>query len=213
MSTYESTLVIGIAGGTASGKTSLARGLVRALGADRALLLLHDRYYHSLPRELRHDPVQYNFDHPDALDTPRLVEDLHRLREGRSALLPVYDFATHSRAPRSSWERVEPHPIVVLEGILVLADPGLRAAMDHRVFVEAPDDIRLVRRIRRDVMERGREVGEILRQYETTVRPMHEAHVAPSRVHAERVLDGTSDLAAMVASLVRWTEATPPSAP
>jgi uridine kinase len=181
-------VVVGIAGGTASGKSTLARKLCEVLG-DRSLLLLHDRYYFSLPEHLRGNPLEYNFDHPESLETERLVRDLATLRTGKPAMLPRYDFAHHLRCEEE--DRVEPHPVIVLEGILVLADPGLRAVMDHRVYVTAPDDIRLARRIRRDLDHRGREVHEVLAQYERTVRPMHLAYVEPSRAHADLVIDGT----------------------
>lgn len=194
-------LVVGIAGGTASGKTTTARALTRRLG-DRCLWLTHDRYYRSMPPELRADPTQYNFDHPDALETERMVADVTALREGRTVLVPDYDFETHTRMPESAWAEFSPRELVIVEGILVLSDPDLRETMDHRVYVHAPDDIRLMRRIRRDVTERGREVGEILEQYERTVRPMHQAFVAPSRHYADLVVDGTTTTDAMVASVL-----------
>lgn len=182
------TVVIGMAGGSASGKTTAAAVLARRLG-ERCLLVQHDRYYRPLAEGT--DPAAHNFDHPDALESDRLAADLDALRAGRRARLPRYDFATHRREDR--WDDADPRPVVLVEGILVLADPVLRAALDHRVFVHAPDDVRLVRRIRRDLAERGRALADVLHQYERTVRPMHEAHVAPSRVHADLVLDGTRD--------------------
>lgn len=196
-----SPIIVGIAGGTASGKTTTARAISERLG-DACLWLMHDRYYRSMPDEHRDDPAGFNFDHPDALDTPRFVADLLQLRRGNSVRIPDYDFATHERFPSERWEVVEPRPVVIVEGILVLADPYLREAMDHKVFVHAPDDIRLMRRIRRDVAERGRSVIEILEQYERTVRPMHQAFVAPSRHHADLVVDGTTTTDSMVASVM-----------
>lgn len=197
-------VVVGIGGGTASGKTSVARVAAERLGP-RCLLVAHDRYYH--PKATM--PVPGNFDHPDALDTGMLLRDLGRLRDGQPVDLPAYDFASHDRMPQSRWDHAPARPIVVVEGILVLAIPELRDTFDLRVFVDAPDDLRLVRRIRRDTTERGRSVHDVLDQYERTVRPMHERWVAPSRAHADLVLDGTSPPVHSVAQLLgrleeRW---------
>lgn len=182
----EAPLVVGIAGGTASGKTTLVRRAADALGAD-GLWIQHDRYYFDVP-----DPSVHNYDHPDALDTGRLCADLDALRAGRETELPVYDFKTHARRPQG--ERVSPRPVLLVEGILVLADPALRARFDLCVWVETADDLRLARRISRDIAQRGRTAADVLRQYLDTVRPMHQAHVAPSRSHANIELDGEGDL-------------------
>jgi uridine kinase len=170
-----------VAGGTASGKSTVAGALAPRLGA---VLISHDRYYLDVD-----EPRGHNYDHPDALDTDRLVADLTVLASGRSAGLPVYEFATHSRRPEV--EVVQPAPVVVVEGILVLADPRVAKLADLTVYVDCPDDIRLVRRIRRDVVERGRDVNGVLEQYLATVRPMHEQFVAPCRGQADIVLNGT----------------------
>lgn len=181
-------IVVGIAGGTASGKSTLTQLLAHALG-DRCTLIVHDRYYKTLPDEFRGRAAAYNFDHPDALDTAKLVEDLDQLRAGRPADLPDYDFKGHVRG--SVTERVHPREFVVVEGILVLADPRLRERFDRTVYVDTDDDVRLIRRLRRDVAMRGRTFDQVLEQYERTVRPMHKAFVEPSQAHAELVLDGT----------------------
>jgi len=194
-------LVIGIAGGTASGKSTVASQVVQSLG-ERCVHLMHDRYYRGVPRE--RNPAEHNFDHPDALETDRLVRDLDELRRGRSVRVPRYDFSTSSRLPEE--DTLTPRPVVIVEGILVLTDAELRSRFDHRVFVFTPDDVRLSRRIRRDIAERGRTWDEVLEQYEQTVRPMHEAFVAPSSAHADLVLDGTGpvdELVARVLALVR----------
>jgi uridine kinase len=172
--------VILVAGGTASGKTSLAQAYARKHGA---LLLQHDRYYFDVP-----DPSRHNYDTPEALDTARMVSDLALLREGLPAELPIYHFATHRRLP--TVERVQPAALIVVEGILVLADAALRQLADLRVFVHADADLRLCRRLRRDMLERGRTADSVLHQYLGTVRPMHNLHVEPSRRHAELVLSG-----------------------
>lgn len=201
---------VGIAGGSASGKSSLAQGLCDALG-DRCLLLLHDRYYHSLPSHLRDQPLAHNYDHPDALDTGRLVEDLSALRAGRRVGLPCYDYACHARSEQE--EPVDPRPVVLVEGILVLADPRLRALLDHGVYVATPDDIRLARRILRDIHHRGRAVDDVVARYLATVRPMHHEFVAPSRAHASLVVDGTQPLERSVASVLALPGVSPPGAP
>ena len=184
--------VVVIAGGTASGKTTVAREAAARLDA---LLLHHDRYYHDVA-----EPRGHNYDHPDALDTERLVQDVAELMARREAALPVYEFRSHRRLPEP--ERVAPREIIIVEGILTLAHPALAALADLRVFVDAPADIRLARRIRRDVAERGRDVIGVLEQYLNTVRPMHEAHVEPSRASASLVLNGTAPIDLLVGVLV-----------
>lgn len=178
-------VVVGIAGGTASGKSTAVARVARALG-DQALLLVHDRYYRDLPQGTA--ALAYNFDHPSALDTDALVADLDALRAGEAVALPSYEFHHHARSLLR--ERVEPRPVILVEGILVLAESKLRSRLDRAVYIDTPADIRLIRRVRRDMRERGRTVEAVLRQYETTVRPMHEAYVEPSRAHADIVLDG-----------------------
>ena len=181
-----------MAGGTASGKTTVAARAAERLGA---LLLHHDRYYHDVA-----EPRGHNYDHPDALDTARLVADLDALLAGRPAALPIYDFRTHSRSAET--EAAQPSEIILVEGILTLAYGPLSERADLRVFVDAPADIRLARRLRRDVAERGREVNGVLDQYLTTVRPMHEAFVAPSAATASLVLNGTAPIDALVEALI-----------
>ena len=181
-----------IAGGTASGKSTAAE---RAATELDALLLSHDRYYLDVA-----EPRGHNYDHPDALDTSCLVANLRELQAGRATELPVYDFATHRRQART--ERVEPSKVILVEGILTLADPRVAELADLSVYVDAPDDIRLVRRIRRDVVSRGRSVEGVLDQYLSTVRPMHEQFVAPCQSRAELVLRGTDPIEAVVAQLV-----------
>lgn len=188
-------LVIGVAGGTASGKTTIVAQACERLGA---LRVTHDRYY-------RNGDASTNFDHPDALETSLLVGHLDALRAGMAVDLPDYDFATHRR--RSQLERVEPTRIIVVEGILVLADAELRARFDLAVFVDAPADIRLIRRLLRDTRERGRTPEDVVRQYLETVRPMHERFVQPSLRHASLVLDGTLASDDEVARLVAAAQA------
>ncbi len=173
--------IVVVAGGTASGKTTLVNHFASQVPC---LRLMHDRYYHDVDQPRGHD-----YDHPDSLDTELLVRHVRELRAGRAAELPVYDFRTHSRQAHT--ERVDPHTLVIVEGILVLHHPELRALADLTVFVHTPADVRLVRRIRRDVMDRGRDVPGVLDQYLATVRPGHQGFVEPSRAHAHHELDGT----------------------
>lgn len=180
---------IAIVGGTGSGKTTLARALATHFG-EQCAVIDHDSYY----RDLSHlDPVArglVNFDHPDSLENSLLVDHLHRLRAGRSIDKPKYCFATHSRLTEREW--VAPKPVVVVEGILVLALPELRNAFDLRVFVDVPDDVRALRRLRRDVSERGRTIDSVCAQWMQTVRPMHERFVAPAKRSADLVVSGES---------------------
>lgn len=192
---HKAPFVVGIAGGSASGKSTLAQAAEGLLG-ERCLRIAHDRYYHSV----RDPSGETNFDHPEALDTHSLTQDLDQLREGRAVQLPLYDFASHQRLPQT--ERHTSRPILLVEGILVLAVPELRLRLDLKVFVTTPPDVRLIRRLRRDVAERGRSMGDVLEQYERSVRPMHEQFVAPSQEHADLVLDGTGQLEELVETLI-----------
>ncbi len=177
--------VIGVAGPTGSGKTTIARTLAGAAGG-RAVLLQHDSYYRDrshLPFEER---CRLNFDHPDALETELLVAHLRALRQGRAVDVPIYDFRTHERLPKT--RRVEPAEIVVVEGILVLAEPELRKLCDLKIYVDTDADIRVFRRIRRDLEERGRTFESIRDQYYATVRPMTLQFVEPSRRYADVIV-------------------------
>ncbi len=173
--------IIVIAGGTASGKTSIAAEFSRR---HDCLIIHHDRYYKDILF-----PPDANFDEPDALDNTLLASHLAALKRGESVELPVYDFPTHRRLKTT--ESVSPKSIIIVEGILTLAATCIANQGDHHVFVEAPDDIRLARRLQRDVVERGRNVQGVLAQYLDTVRPMHLLHVLPSKSNAQLILDGT----------------------
>lgn len=193
-------IIVGIAGGTASGKSTLTRALVQALG-DRALLVDHDRYYRPLEAHERERAASHNFDHPDALETERLVFDLAQLSRGETTNLPRYDFSCHAR--EATEDAVAARPIILVDGILILAVPALRACFHRTVYVDCPDDIRLIRRIRRDIRERGRTWQDVIAQYERTVRPMHEQFVAPTRALAELVVDGLAPVDQSVQAVVR----------
>jgi uridine kinase len=192
-------VVIGIAGGTASGKSTVAAALAQALG-NEATLLEHDRYYRTVPEGT--GLGQWNFDHPDSLETELMRAHVAAWRRGETVHVPAYDFATQRRLPQPLWAELAPSRVLVVEGILVLTDAELRSTMTHRVFVHTPDDIRLARRLKRDIAERGRGLDDILAQYMATVRPMHEAFVVPSRDHAELVLSGLDPIEALVKRLL-----------
>ena len=179
-------LVIGVAGGSGSGKTTVSQAILERVGPERIAFLQHDSYYHDLshlPMERRR---QVNFDHPDALDNELLVNHVRRLKTGEEIELPLYDFKTHSRLNET--RTVEPKPIVIVEGILIFADPRLLEQMDIKVFVDTPDDIRFIRRLRRDIAERGRTAESVIEQYLATVRPMHMQFVEPSKRHADVII-------------------------
>jgi uridine kinase len=179
-------MFIGICGGTGSGKTTIARAIVDAVGAERVVLVEQDSYYRNLadmPLDERH---QANFDHPDSIDSDMLVNHLMRLKQGLTVEMPLYDFVTHTRSDRIAI--IEPRPVVIVEGILIFSEPRVLDLLDVRVFVDTPDDIRLMRRLRRDIMERGRTFERTLEQYERTIRPMHFEFVVPSKRYADIII-------------------------
>jgi uridine kinase len=179
-------MIIGICGGTGSGKTTIARAIVDAVGAHNVVLIEQDSYYRNLgdmPLDERH---QANFDHPDSIDSDMLVNHLKRLKQGEMVEMPLYDFKTHTRSDQI--EIIEPKPVVLVEGILIFAEPRVLDLLDVRVFVDTPDDVRLMRRLRRDFTERGRTFERTLEQYERTIRPMHFEFVEPSKRHADIII-------------------------
>lgn len=178
--------MIGIAGGSGSGKTTVVCEIMRAIGDADVLVMMHDSYYRDrsdLPLDERR---RANYDHPDALETSLMVEHLTRLTRWQAVDLPLYDFATYTR--RRETLRVEPRQVIIVEGILVLADERLRSFMDIKVFVETDADVRLIRRLKRDVHERGRTVDSVIEQYLRTVRPMHLEFVEPSKRYADIII-------------------------
>jgi uridine kinase len=180
------TLVIGVAGGTGSGKTTVAAEIVRRVGGDQIVVLTHDRYYLDLAGLSEHELAHHNFDHPLALDTPLMVQHLRSLRRGAAASLPVYDFTRHVRSRQV--ERMQSRPVILVEGILVLAEPALRSLMDIKLYVDTDADVRFIRRLRRDVRDRGRSVDSVVHQYLETVRPMHLEFVEPSKRWADVII-------------------------
>jgi uridine kinase len=179
-------VALGVAGGTGSGKTTVARMILDGVGRDRIAFLAQDNYYRDVEWQSPEEILQYNFDHPRAIDTELFWDHLRRLKAGQPIDLPVYDFVRHRRTERTA--RIEPRPVVLVEGILLFAESAIRELLDFKVFVDTDPDVRLVRRIRRDLSERGRSVNEILRQYLTTVRPMHLEFVEPSKRWADVIV-------------------------
>lgn len=178
-------LVIGIAGGSGSGKTTLMRNLIARFG-DAVCVLSHDNYYRAhddMPYEAR---TRLNYDHPDAFETERMIEDLKRLRQGQAVECPTYDYTQHNRA--SETLHIEPRPVIIVEGILIFENRALCEQMDIKIFVDTDADVRLIRRIRRDVAKRGRSLESVLSQYLDTVKPMHEQFVEPSKKNADLVV-------------------------
>jgi uridine kinase len=179
-------VIIGIAGGTGSGKTTVAQAIYDRVGRDRIEWISHDSYYRNfdgLSTEERH---KINFDHPDSLESELLIRHLDVLAKGSSVDVPMYDFAAHARLPET--QRVEPRRVIIVEGILVLAEPELRRRINIKLFVDTPADIRFMRRLVRDIQTRGRSLESVVQQYLTTVRPMHEEFVEPSKRYADLII-------------------------
>jgi uridine kinase len=179
-------LVIGIAGGTGSGKTTVTNAILERLDASKVLVIAHDSYYKDISTHGGLTPQEVNFDHPSALETELLVRHLQELRAGRSVEQPIYNFTTHKRL--DSTRRLDPKEIIIIDGILIFAEKRLRELMDIKIFVDTDADERLIRRIRRDIMERGRSVESVMQQYMQTVKPMHLEFVEPSKVWADIII-------------------------
>ncbi|MBI3162694.1 MAG: uridine kinase [Chloroflexi bacterium] len=193
---HESPLVIGIAGGSGSGKTTVAREILSRVGTENIAYLQHDSYYKDLtglPPELRKD---INFDHPHSLETELLVHHVETLRDRQPVAVPIYDFSTDSRTDRTFI--VEPRCVILVEGILIFAEPDLRKLFDVKIYVDTDSDIRFIRRLPRDITERGRTLESVIQQYLTTVRPMHLEFVEPSKRYADVIIpEGGRNAAAL----------------
>ncbi len=189
------TMVIGIAGGTGSGKTTLTRHLVETFGNDVSVIY-HDNYYKAHPNMTYEERAALNYDHPDAFDTDLMVRDLNALCLGATIHCPVYDYAIHNRSDQTV--EVRPAKVVIVEGILIFHPKELRDLMDIKIFVDTDADVRILRRILRDVKKRGRSLDSVIGQYLDTVKPMHEQFVQPSRQHADIVVpEGGRNLVAL----------------
>ena len=189
------TMILGIAGGTGSGKTTLTRKLCETFGADVSVVY-HDNYYKKHTDMTYQERAALNYDHPDAFDTDLMIRDIQALRRGEVIHCPVYDYTIHNRSEETV--EVRPTRVVIVEGILIFADKALRDLMDVKIFVDTDADVRILRRILRDVKERGRSLDSVISQYLTTVKPMHEQFVQPSRQYADLVvLEGGHNLVAL----------------
>ncbi|HMB41668.1 MAG TPA: uridine kinase [Balneolaceae bacterium] len=182
----ESPLILGVAGGSGSGKTTVVENIVAGIGKEKILLIEHDSYY----RDLSHLPLEerkkQNFDHPSSLETELMIRHLSALRSGYKVDIPVYDFVAHTRTENTI--PASPKNIILIDGILIFSEPKLRNLMDIKLFVDTDDDVRLLRRLRRDILERGRNFNGVLNQYENFVRPMHLEFVEPSKRYADIII-------------------------
>jgi len=198
------TIVIGIAGGSGSGKTTLADTLVSYFGENEVSILRHDNYYKRNDDLSYEERAKLNYDHPDAFDTELLCEHIRQLKAGRPIDMPVYDYSVHNRSEKTI--RIQPNPVIILEGILILAEPRLVKLMDFKIFVDTDADERILRRIIRDVNDRGRSLDSVIRQYRETVKPMHDQFVEPSKRKANIIIpEGGRNEAAMqvIVELIR----------
>ena len=188
-------LVLGIAGGTGSGKTTLMKNIIDKFG-NAVTVLSHDNYYKRRDELTYEQRCLINYDEPDALETDLMAAHLDRLRRGEAIDCPIYDFTQHNRSNETV--RIEPTPVIIVEGILIFENKQLRDLMDIKIFVDTDADVRLCRRITRDVNKRGRTLESVLTQYQTTVKPMHEKYVEPSKKHADLVVpEGGKNLVAL----------------
>lgn len=195
------TILLGIAGGTGSGKTTLADKLVDSFGRDEVSILRHDNYYKRHDEMCYEDRTKLNYDHPDAFDTELLCEHIRALKRGVEIEMPFYDYSVHNRSDRTVL--VAPAPVIVLEGILIFAEPSLCELMDIKVFVDTDADVRILRRIVRDVKERGRSLDSVIDQYLTTVKPMHEQFVEPSKRRADIIIPEGGENAVALEMLIQ----------
>lgn len=194
-------IVIGVAGGSGSGKTTVVRRIIDSIGLDQVAVLDHDRYYRDRNDLRLEERAALNYDHPDALETDLLVRHVHELKAGRPVQVPTYDFTRHARL--SSFEDVPARRAIIVEGILILTDASLRALMDIKVFVDTDADTRFIRRLQRDVAARGRTMESVIEQYQSTVKPMHLEFVEPSKRYADLILPQGGHNAVAVDLLLR----------
>ncbi len=189
-------LVIGIAGGSGSGKTTVAQAILNRVGANRIAFLQHDSYYKDLSGLPPVQRAEINFDHPNSLETELLIQHIASLRDGKPVQVPIYDFSTDRRTEKTF--TVEPHSVILVEGILIFTEAKLREMFDVKIFVDTDADLRFIRRLERDLAERGRTTESVIKQYQSTVRPMHLEFVEPSKRYADVIIpEGGFNTAAM----------------
>ncbi len=179
-------IIIGIAGGTGSGKTTIAKNIVREYGHGEVLRLELDSYYRDQSQLTLEERKKINYDHPTSLEVELLTQHIDALCQGQTVHMPIYNFATHNRS--KDFRQVEPHRVIIIEGILALSYPELTSRMDVKLYVDTPADIRFIRRLKRDIMERGRSIDSVIKQYKTTVRPMHAQFVEPNKYLADLII-------------------------
>ena len=184
----EKPLLIGIAGGTGSGKTLVSNRIYEELGSNQVAIIEQDSYYRDHSDIPIDDRNNRNFDHPNAFDFELMRHQIKKLMEGRAVKVPVYDYKTHTR--KKQRRTVKDHVVIILEGILTLFDPGIRAMMDIKVYIDTPSDTRFIRRLNRDTNERGRDIDSVVKQYQESVRPMHEQFVEPTKAYADIIIPG-----------------------
>ena len=198
-------LVIGIAGGSGSGKTTVAQEILQRVGPSRIAFLQHDSYYKDLSGLPPAQKAEVNFDHPNSLETDLLTQHIASLRDGKPVEVPIYDFSTHSRTNQTY--TVQPRKVIVVEGILIFTEPELRKLFDLKIFVDTDSDIRFIRRLERDITERGRTTESVIKQYQVTVRPMHMEFVEPSKRYADVIIPEGGHNAAALDMVVARIEA------
>ena len=205
MKMNETPIVVGIAGGTGSGKTTVANTVLKRVGQGRISFLPHDAYYRDLKEKSYEERSQVNFDHPNSLETELLIQQIKDLKEWKEIQLPVYDFTQHLR--KDEFITIQPQRVIIVEGILIFVEPELRDLFDVKIFVDTDADIRFIRRLQRDILERGRTVDSVIDQYLRTVRPMHMDFVEPSKRYADVIIpEGGLNMVALDMVIARIEE-------
>lgn len=205
MNSVQTPLVIGIAGGSGSGKTTVAHTILQRVGAERITFLPHDAYYRDLSHLSFEERAAVNFDHPNSLETELLIEHIQKLKRWQAVDVPVYDFTHHIRT--NQFIHTEAHRVIMVEGILILAEPDLRKLFDIKIFVDTDADLRFIRRLERDIRERGRTTDSVIQQYMTTVRPMHMDFCEPSKRYADIIIpEGGLNIVALDMVIARIEE-------